>query len=87
MTRNEMNEHRAILTSAGRRGYTTEQFASPKLRAAAKAERGHLQMTRREYIELRMGRGQMNICRIDTRIEMRTERLRRHRRRVTVRVG
>jgi hypothetical protein len=56
MTRNAKAEHQAVIAAAGRRGYTEVRFASPKLIAAARAERGHSYMSRREYIATRMGR-------------------------------
>lgn len=37
-------------------GFTTTQFQAPKLRAAAKADRGHARMTPAEYATHRLGR-------------------------------
>jgi hypothetical protein len=76
MTRNDKRKHQAVIAGTGRRGYTDEQFASPKLRAAARADRGHCQMTRREYIEHRVGRRALPVDMIDGRIELRARLLR-----------
>ena len=67
MTRNTKAKHQRVLTDAGRRGYTDVQFASPKLIAAARAERGHSYMTRREYIAKRMGRDAFEPSMLDDR--------------------
>lgn len=56
MPRTTKAKHQAVLSNAGRRGYTDVQFAAPRLIAAARADRGHAFMTRREYIAKRMGR-------------------------------
>lgn len=56
MTRNTKAKHQRVLSDAGRRGYTDVQFAAPRLIAAARADRGHAYMSRREYIAKRMGR-------------------------------
>lgn len=56
MTRNTKAEHQAVIASTGRRGYTEVTFASPRLIMAARADRGHARMTRREYIATRMHR-------------------------------
>jgi hypothetical protein len=56
MTRKTKSEHQAVIASAGRRGYTEVTFASPRLIMAARADRGHAYMSRREYIAHRMHR-------------------------------
>jgi hypothetical protein len=76
MTRNDKSRHQAVMTSTGRRGYTSEEFASPKLRGAARADRGHCLMTRREYVEHRIGRRAMPVDHIDSVIERRARLLR-----------
>lgn len=53
MKRSEKAEHLEVLS--GRRKV---QFASPKLRAAARSAGRSMDMTPAEYRELRMGRGQ-----------------------------
>lgn len=57
MTRNAKAKHQAVLADTGRRGYTGVRFASPRMIAAALADRGHSYMSRREYVSKRMGRG------------------------------
>jgi hypothetical protein len=52
-------------------GYTTAEFASPRLLAMAKADRGHYRMTPSEYAAHRLGRGQMPECRLENAVEMR----------------
>jgi hypothetical protein len=76
MTRNDKRKHQAVMTGTGRRGYTDEQFASPRLIMAARAERGHAYMTRREYAEHRIGRRALPVDMIDGRIELRARLLR-----------
>lgn len=76
MTRNDKRKHQTVITGTGRRGYTDERFASPTLVRAARAERGHDLMTRREYAEHRIGRRAMPVDHIDSVIELRAGRLR-----------
>ena len=71
MTRDDKRKHQTVMLGTGRRGYTDERFASPRLIRAARAERGHDLMTRGEYAQHRLGRGPMNECRLDSVIELR----------------
>jgi hypothetical protein len=76
MTRNDKRKHQAVMLGTSRRGYTDERFASPRLVRAARAERGHDLMTRREYAQHRLGRGAMPADHIDSVIERRAGLLR-----------
>jgi hypothetical protein len=76
MKRNEKSQAARELTEGAR-------FASPKLRAAAIADRGHDRMTAAEYREHRLGRGRMATCRLDLVIEDRARALRQAARKVT----
>lgn len=71
MSRSEKRAAEKILKGAG--GYTTEEFASPKLRNKAKAERGHCRMTPAEYSELRLGRGRKTEARLEAMIEVQSQ--------------
>lgn len=55
MKRSEKREALASLAPEAD-GYTKVQFGSPKLRAQAKADRGHVRMTPAEVAEHRLGR-------------------------------
>lgn len=79
MTRQTLTAHREILSTAGRRGFTTERFASPIKAAAAIATRGHAFMSRREYAALLMGRGTATAYRVELRMEWRSTLKRRQR--------
>lgn len=71
MTRQIKTRHTAELITAATTGYCKIEFASPRLLAMARADRGHCRMTAREYLEHRMSRGQMPECRLDLAIELR----------------
>lgn len=79
MDRRTKTQHATELITAATTGYTTERFASPKLIQAARADRGHTRMTAAEYAALRMDRGQMSECRLETALEMRGVRHRQQR--------
>lgn len=70
MTRNELTKALADVKPQAD-GYTTVEFASPKLSQAAKADRGHYRMTPAEFREYRMDRGNMPECRLENAIEFR----------------
>lgn len=65
MKRSEKAEALKSMAPA-RDGYTTTEFASPRLRAQAKRERGHCRMTPSEVAEHLMGRGAMNAYQIES---------------------
>lgn len=53
-------------------GYTSTNFAAPKLRAAAKADRGHTRMTPSEYRTHRLGRKAQSVETAQTKKAERT---------------
>lgn len=60
MKRNAKAQHATEMLVAAATGYALEEFASPRLRSAARADRGHCKMTAEEYREHRMHRGQIS---------------------------
>ncbi len=75
MTRNAKAEAQFTLRPQAD-GYTLEEFASPKLIAMARADRGHIRMTPVEYATHRLGRGPARCPSSDIRERLATTRRR-----------
>lgn len=73
MKRTAKKTHATELLVAAATGYTLEEFAAPKLRSAARADRGHCRMTAEEYRVRRLHRGSMNEMALETVIELRAQ--------------